>query len=75
MTTQWFPANQYKQALHHAIMVARSLGGRCEIGLEKFAEYGKPGFRSGFTLPKPENRFGFELRCEAIKATDPLPNL
>jgi hypothetical protein len=73
--TKWFPASQYKQALHYAITQARALNGRFEIGLEKFAEYGKPGFRAGFILPKPENRSGFELRCEAISATDPLPVL
>ncbi len=75
MTTKWFPAARYTEALHHAITTARSLGGRFEIGLEKFAEYGKPGFRAGFILPRPENRCGFELRCEAVKATDPLPAL
>jgi hypothetical protein len=73
MATKWFPAAQYTDALRHAIATARELNGRFEIGLEKFAEYGKPGFRSGFILPRPENRSGFELRCEAIRATDPLP--
>lgn len=71
--TRWFPASQYAEALHHAITTARQLGGRVEVGLEKFAEYGKPGFRSGFHLPRPEHRSGFELRCEAVKASDPLP--
>lgn len=71
--TKWFPASQYVEALHYAITIARQLGGRFEIGLEKFAEYEKPGFRSGFILPRPENRSGFELRCEAVKAGDPLP--
>jgi hypothetical protein len=73
MSAQWFPQTQYKQALRHAIQTARDLGGRFEIGVEKFSEYGRPGFRAGFILPKPENRFGFELRCESIKASDPMP--
>jgi len=72
MTAKWFPETEYKAAVRHAIVVARRLDGRFEIGLEKFSEYGKPGFRSGFLLPKPENRSGFELRCEAIRATDPF---
>ena len=70
---KWFPAAQYKQALHYAIMQARALDGRFEIGLEKFCEFGKPGFRAGFLLPRPENRSGFELRCEVVRASDPLP--
>lgn len=73
MAAEWFPADQYKQALAHAITTARQFEGRFQIGLEKFSEYGKPGFRSGFLLPKPENRCGFELRCEAINASDTLP--
>lgn len=73
MTSQWFPESRYQQALHHAITVARSFNGTHDVGLEKLSEYGKPGFRSGFLLPKLENRFGFELRCETIKASDPLP--
>lgn len=73
MSAEWFPADQYKQALAHAIITARNLGGRFQVGLEKISEFGKPGFRSGFLLPKPENRFGFELRCEVVNASDPLP--
>ena len=71
--TKWFPEGEYQAALRHAIEVARSLNGRFEVGIEKFSEYGKPGLRSGFLLPKPQNRSGFELRCEVVRASDPLP--
>lgn len=70
--TKWFPASEYKAAHRYAVEVARSINGRCEIGIEKFSEYGKPGFRAGFLLPKPQNRSGFELRCEVVTAADPL---
>jgi hypothetical protein len=73
VSARFFPADQYREALHYAITVARSLDGRFEIGIEKFTEYGKSGFRAGFLLPRPENRFGFELRCEVVRAADPLP--
>lgn len=70
---KWFPKAYYKQAVRHAIEVARELNGRFDVGLEAFAEYGRPGYRSGFILPRPENRQGFELRCEVLRASDPLP--
>ncbi len=72
MTSKWFPQSRYTEAHRYAVEVARSLGGRIEVGLEKFSEYGRPGYRAGFHLPKAENRYGFEARCEVIKATDPL---
>jgi hypothetical protein len=70
--TKWFPLSQYKEAHTYAVEVARQGGGRYEVGIEKFSEYGKPGYRSGFHLPKPENRYGFELRCQVVNASDPL---
>ena len=35
-----------------------------EVGLEWLGTYG--GWRS-FLLPRPENRQGFELRCEVVR--------
>lgn len=71
--TRWFPAHQYVQAQHYAITTARGLGQQRDVGLERLSEFGKPGYRAGFVLPKPENRQGFELRCEVYRASDPLP--
>ena len=42
-----------------------------DYGIEKVNEFGTKGFRV-FMLPKPENRYGHELRCEVVKASDPL---
>ena len=75
MSARWFPASQYLAAKHYAITTARALNGACEIGIEKFSEYGRAGYRAGFHLPKPENRQGFELRCEVVRAADPLPDV
>ena len=69
---KWFPKSEYQAAHRYAVETARALGGKFDIGIEVFAEYGRPGFRSGFILPKPKNRSGFELRCEVVSATDPL---
>ena len=59
----------WKQAHTAAVKLARELGK--EVGLEKFKEYNTPGFRV-FSLPKPENRYGHELRCEIVRPTDPV---
>ena len=59
----------YSEAHTAAINLARQLGK--EVGLEKFKEFNTKGFRI-FHLPKPENRHGFELRCEVVKPSDPL---
>ena len=72
MSAKWFPESEYKAAHDHAVQVARSFGGKFEVGLEKFAEFGKAGYRAGFLLPNPQNRQGFELRCQVVRATDPL---
>jgi hypothetical protein len=75
VTAKWFPVSQYKEAHEHAVEVARSLDGRFEVGIEKMSEYGKPGYRSGFLLPKPKNRYGFELRCEVVRASDGISKI
>jgi hypothetical protein len=43
-----------------------------DYGIEKASPlYGKGKFRV-FRLPMPQNRFGFELRCEVVHASDLL---
>ena len=59
----------YSEAHAAAVQLARTLNK--EVGLEKFKEFNTSGFRI-FRLPKPENRYGFELRCEVVKPSDPL---
>ena len=63
---KFFPV--YADAFNAALDLANLLGR--ETGIEKFKEYGKPGFLV-HTLPKPENRFGFELRCEVVQPNSP----
>lgn len=58
----------WKQAHGAAVDLARLL--KRETGIEKAKEFGKEVFRV-HSLPKPENRFGFELRCEIVRPTDP----
>lgn len=59
----------YKEARTAAIKLARLLGR--ETGILRQKEFGKDGFNV-YHLPKPENRYGFELRCEVVRPTDPL---
>jgi hypothetical protein len=39
-----------------------------DYGIEKTRHYGKEVFRV-FMLPRPENRYGFETRCEVVRPT------
>lgn len=66
MSQRWF--TDYKEAFNAAIDLANLLGR--ETGLEAAKEYGKPGFRL-HNLPKPENRYGFELRCQVVQPGEP----
>ena len=59
----------WKAAHTAAVELARLL--KREVGIEKANEYGKQVFRV-HTLPRPENRYGFELRCEIVRPSDPL---
>ncbi len=59
----------WKAAHTAAVLLARQLGR--EIGILRQKEFGKDGYNV-YHLPKPENRFGFELRCEVVKPSDPL---
>jgi hypothetical protein len=60
--------SQYRDAFNAACDLARKQGR--EVGLEKFKEFGKPGFRV-FNLPNPKKRYGFETRCQVVGPTEP----
>jgi hypothetical protein len=64
------PMSSFHRDYHEARKAAAQLANELkkEVGLEKFSEYGKPGFRV-FSLPKLENRRSFELRCETVTPT------
>ena len=59
----------WKAAHTAAVELARLL--QRETGIEKAKEFGKEVFRV-HSLPKPENRCGFELRVEIVRPSDPL---
>ena len=59
----------YREAHQYAVQLARQLGR--EVGIERTKEYDTPGF-SVFHLPDAKNRYGFELRAEVVRPTDPL---
>ena len=59
----------WKEAHTHAVKLARQLGR--EVGILKAKEYNKTVFQV-LHLPRPENRYGFELRCELVSPDDPL---
>lgn len=61
--------SNWKDARNAATLLARQLGR--ETGIEKMNQFGKEVFLVHH-LPKPENRYGFELRCEVVKPDDPL---
>ena len=59
----------WKAAHTAAVELARLL--KRETGIEKAREFGKEVFRV-HSLPRAENRCGFELRCEIVRPGDPL---
>lgn len=59
----------WKEAHTAAVHLARELGR--EVGLERGKEFNRPGYLLHH-LPRPENRTGFELRCEIVRPSDPL---
>lgn len=56
----------YEQARHRAQELANILGR--ETGIEARKGHYEPGY-SVHTLPKFENRYGFELRLEIVEPT------
>lgn len=61
--------DDWKSAHTAAVVLGRQLGR--ETGIEKMRQFGREVFLVHH-LPKPENRTGFELRCEVVKPTDSL---
>jgi hypothetical protein len=61
--------SNYNEAAREGRKYARYLGR--EVGMEKANEYGKTVYNVK-PIPKPENRYGHELRMEILKPTDPL---
>ena len=61
--------SNWRDAHIAAVELARLL--KRETGIEKAKEFGKEVYRV-HTLPNPENRSGFELRCEIVRPSDPL---
>ena len=62
----------YHEAYNYAVEYARY--SKKEVGIEKVKWFGKVGFVVQ-SLPKPENRYGHELRMEVVKPTDPHTKL
>ena len=58
------PWLDYHDAYDAAVDDARRY--KCDIGIEKLG-----GQFRVFMLPKPENRCGFELRCEVVTPDSP----
>ena len=59
---------EYRDAHAAALSLAKLLGR--ETGIEAAKEYTRAGFNV-HSLPRPENRCGFELRCELVRPDDP----
>lgn len=58
----------WKDAHNAAVDLARTLGR--EVGIYKTKEYTSEVYQV-IHLPKPQNRQGFELRCEVVAPSDP----
>lgn len=54
----------WKDAYLAALALANQLGH--DVGIWKQIEYGQEGYNIR-SLPKPENRYGHELRCEVVQ--------
>ncbi len=59
----------WKEAHTAAVTLARQC--LMDVGIEACKEYGRKVLRVKL-LPKPENRYGWELRCEVVRPSDPL---
>jgi hypothetical protein len=60
---------EWKEAHNEAVRLARMLGR--EVGILKGKEFGRQVFEV-IHLPKAENRYGFELKCEIVTPQDPF---
>lgn len=59
----------WKEAHTAAVTLARKLGR--DVGLWRVREFSREGYVIQ-SLPKPENRYGHELRCEVVHPSDPI---
>lgn len=59
----------WKEAHTAACLLARQIGH--DVGIWHQEEYGKDGYNIR-SLPRPENRYGHELRCEVVTPKDPI---
>jgi hypothetical protein len=66
---------KYQDAHAYAIYLARQLDR--EVGIEKGSKlyYRGDGGFDVIHLPKPENRYGHELRCQVVTPHDPLSTI
>ena len=69
MSMRFEGPNGYRNAFNYAVKLARELNR--ETGLYHQNEFGYDGYNVCH-LPKPENRYGFELRCQIVKPDEPL---
>ena len=53
----------WKEAHAAAYALAKQIGH--DVGIWRVNEFGKEGYNIR-SLPKPENRYGHELRCEVV---------
>jgi len=60
--------HNYATVFNHAAKRATEL--QMDVGIEKIREFGKTVF-SAKLLPRPENRTGWELRCEVVRPGTP----
>ncbi len=59
----------WKEAHTAAVLLAREL--KHDVGLWRANEFGREVFNIR-SLPRIENRYGHELRCEVVSPSDPL---
>jgi hypothetical protein len=61
----------YQEAFRAAVMLAREL--KREVGLWKSPKgyYKTDGYCVG-PIPRPENRYGWETRCQVVSPGEPL---
>lgn len=59
----------YEAAVAEACAMA--IACHCDVGVERASEYGTKGY-SVFLLPRPEKRFGYELRAQVVSLAEAL---
>ncbi len=59
----------YEEAHCRAVLKARRLN--IDVGIEKVKPFGRTAYAVRL-LPRPENRCGWELRCEVVTPSSPI---